>query len=645
MDTLIALALTILLLPLLGTLLIAFAGPYLPRAASAFIGNAVMFAAFVLAVIVAWTVGHRPAAEQAVHGTLGTWAHIGALSVPFGLLIDPLALTWMLIITGVGFLIHLYSVGYMAADRDYRTFFAYMNLFVFTMLLLVMSDNFLWLLVGWGGVGLASYLLIGFYYDRPIAVLAARKALIMNVIGDVGIMIAMFLMFAHAGTVSFDFFARVAGGSIGSSALTWIGIWLLVGAVAKSAQLPLHTWLPDAMEGPTPVSALIHAATMVTAGVYLIARCYPIYDSAPVAGEIVAVVGAASALFAATIGCVQYDIKRVLAYSTMSQIGYMIFAVGAGAYTAGAFHFLTHAFFKALLFMSAGIVIHNLGGEQDIRKMGGLAKRMPLAFWTFAIGTVAISGVPPFAGFFSKDAVIDAGIALHHPLLTAMLIVAALLTAFYMFRLLFSTFAGEYRGSHEPHVENVLAMDVPVVVLAGLATIGGFFASPLAGFLSGSFNKFGPYFLPGSDHRPNIAEINWPVAAGMFLLAVAGIAAAYALYVVRPSLRDSFKRALAGPRELLLNAYYLDTVYHVLVEVPAYAIAGFCAKYFDPAVIDGIPRAMAGAAGVLGDAARGWESGQLRRYGLTIAIGVVLLLAYYAYVMHTGQAPEATMAR
>jgi NADH-quinone oxidoreductase subunit L len=644
MDTLIAIALTILLLPLAGTLLIAFVGPYLPRTASAVIGNAVMLAAFVLTAIVAWTVGHQPAAQQSVHGTLGTWAHIGTLSVPFGLLIDPLALTWMLIITGVGFLIHLYSVGYMAADRDYRTFFAYMNLFVFTMLLLVMADNFLWLLVGWGGVGLASYLLIGFYYDRPIAVLAARKALIMNVIGDVGIMIAMFLMFAHANSVSFyDVFAKA--GAIGAPALTWIGIWLLVGAVAKSAQLPLHTWLPDAMEGPTPVSALIHAATMVTAGVYLIARCYPIYDHAPVAAEIVAVVGAASALFAATIGCVQYDIKRVLAYSTMSQIGYMIFAVGAGAYAAGAFHFLTHAFFKALLFMSAGIVIHNLGGEQDIRKMGGLATKMPLAFWTFAIGTAAISGVPPFAGFFSKDAIIDAGIAMQHPVLTALLIVAALLTAFYMFRLLLSTFAGEYRGEHEPHVENVLTMNVPVVVLAGLAAIGGFFATPLATFLSASFVRYSALLLPLPDRAPSIAELNWPVAAGMFLLAVAGIATAYALYVVRPNLRDGIKRALAGPREVLLNAYYLDTVYHVLIEVPAYAIAGFCAKYFDPAVIDGIPRALTGAASALGNAAGGWETGQLRRYGLTIAIGVVLLLAYYAFIMHAGQAPEATMSR
>ena len=638
MDTVISLSLTILLLPLIGAALIAFFGPYLPRTAAAFIGNAVMFAAFVLTAIVAWSVGHRPAAEQAVHGTLGTWAHIGALSVPFGLLIDPLALTWMLVITGVGFLIHLYSAGYMADDRNYRTFFAYMNLFVFTMLLLVMSDNFLWLLVGWGGVGLASYLLIGFYYDRPVAVLAARKALIMNVIGDVGIMIAMFLMFAHAGSVNFDtVFSQAA--AVGAPALTWIGVWLLVGAVAKSAQLPLHTWLPDAMEGPTPVSALIHAATMVTAGVYLVARCYPIYDHAPVAAEIVAIVGASSALFAATIGCVQYDIKRVLAYSTMSQIGYMIFAVGAGAFAAGAFHFLTHAFFKALLFMAAGIVIHNLGGEQDIRKMGGLAKKMPLAYWTFLIGTVAIAGVPPFAGFFSKDAIIDAAISLQHPVLAAFLIIAALLTAFYMFRLVFATFWGAYNGSHEPHDHPVLTMNVPVLFLAALATIGGFFARPLGSFLGGTFRGYA-----GTLHAQEIGTINWAVAAGAFLLAVAGIATAYALYVVRPSLRDGIKRALAGPRELLLNAYYLDTVYHVLIEVPAYAIASFCANFFDLVVIGAIPRALAATAVALGGAAQGWESGQLRRYGLTIAIGVVLVLAYYAFLMHAGQTLEAPSA-
>ncbi len=625
MDNLALFALIILLLPLAGAALIALAGPYLPRAASAIIANATLLIGFALTVVLArytWTGSQFASYDHAY----GSWAVIGPLNISFGLLIDPLALTWMLIITGVGFLIHLYSVGYMAEDKNYRTFFAYMNLFVFTMLLLVMSDNFLWLLVGWGGVGLASYLLIGFYYDKVSAVLAARKALIMNVIGDVGIMIAIFLMFVHLGSVSFgDVFTRAA--SIGAPALTAIGLWLLLGAVAKSAQLPLHTWLPDAMEGPTPVSALIHAATMVTAGVYLIARCYPIYDHAPVAAEWVAVVGATSALFAATIGCVQYDIKRVLAYSTMSQIGYMMFAVGAGAYSAGAFHFLTHAFFKALLFMAAGIVIHNLGGEQDIRKMGGLARSMPLACWTFLIGTFAIAGVPPFAGFFSKDAIIDAAIALHHPVLGAFLIIAAFLTAFYMFRLLFLTFfSGGYRGEGAPHDHPVRTMELPVVILAALATVGGFFAAPLGAALNGTF--------AGALHDQDIATIRWPVAAGALLLVLAGVATAYALYQVRPQLRESFKRALAGPRELLLNAYYLDTVYHWLIEVPAYRIAAACADFIEPMMIGAIPRAAVGTASALGSLARAWESGQLRRYGLTIAVGVVLLLAWYVFAMH-----------
>ena len=628
MDKMALFVLVILLLPLAGAGLIAFAGPYLPRAASAAIANVTLLAGFFMTGVIAladWQSSVQ-GGSAIQHFTYGTWALTPPLSISFGLLIDPLSLTWMLVITGVGFFIHLYSVGYMAHDKNYRTFFAYMNLFVFTMLLLVMSDNFLWLLVGWGGVGLASYLLIGFYYDKVSAVLAARKALIMNVIGDVGIMIAIFLMFAHFGSVAFaDVFSRVA--AVGAPALTAIGLWLLLGAVAKSAQLPLHTWLPDAMEGPTPVSALIHAATMVTAGVYLVARCYPIYDHAPVAAEWVAAIGAASALFAATIGCVQYDIKRVLAYSTMSQIGYMMFAVGAGAYAAGAFHFLTHALFKALLFMAAGIVIHNLGGEQDIRKMGGLARSMPLAFWTFLIGTAAIAGVPPFAGFFSKDAVIDAAVALHHPVLGAFLIVAAFLTAFYMFRLLFLTFfTGGYRGTAEPHDHPVTTMNVPVVILAVLATVGGFLASPLQSGLRIAF--------AGALHEQNIAAIDWPVAAGALLLVIAGIATAYALYQVRPQLRESLKSALAAPRELLLNAYYLDTVYHWLVEAPAYAIADAAAGFFEPIVIRAIPNAAVATASALGTVARAWETGQLRRYGLTIAFGVVLLLAWYVLAAH-----------
>jgi NADH-quinone oxidoreductase subunit L len=622
MDSLVtAWAPWILFLPLLGCVLIAFAGPRLPRAASAFIGCASIFATFLATAALALHVWKLPEAAQRIDLTLGNWAHIGAVNINFGLWIDPLALAWMLVITGVGFLIHLYSVGYMAHDKNYRTFFAHMNLFVFAMLLLVMSDNFLWLLVGWGGVGLASYLLIGFYFDRESAVLAARKALIMNVIGDVGIMIAIFLMFAHVRDISFaGVFSRT--GAFGTSALNWIGIWLLVGAVAKSAQLPLHTWLPDAMEGPTPVSALIHAATMVTAGVYLIARCHAIYDHAPLAAEIVAVVGGASALFAATIGCVQYDIKRVLAYSTMSQIGYMIMAVGIGAYSAGVFHFLTHAFFKALLFMAAGIVIHNLGGEQDIRKMGGLAKRMPFAYWTFGIGTLAIAGVPPFSGFFSKDEIIDATAILGHPWLFAVAVATAALTAFYMFRLFFATFVGTYRGGAEPHVERVRTMEIPVAVLSVLAAAGGFLMLPLGTL-------------------PPMAGFNWLLALGTLLIVAAGILAAYVLYVQAPNLRDAFRQRLGPLRDLLLNAYYLDAVYHRLFEAPAYAVANAFARVFDPMAISGVPRVLAAAATSLGELSRGWESGYLRRYGLTMAVGAALLLYFVFFSMHAAATPGA----
>jgi NADH-quinone oxidoreductase subunit L len=630
MDAIVAnIAPQILFAPLVGCLLIAFAGPRLPRSVSAVIGCTSIFAAFALTVGLAFHVWGLPVAAQRIDISLGTWALVGSAHIGFGLWIDPLALTWMLVITGVGFLIHLYSVGYMGHDANYRTFFAHMNLFVFSMLLLVMADGFLWLLVGWGGVGLASYLLIGFYYDRRSAVLAARKALIMNVIGDVGIMIAIFLMFAHIGDQSFAVvFART--GAFGTSALDWIGIWLLVGAVAKSAQLPLHTWLPDAMEGPTPVSALIHAATMVTAGVYLVARCHPIYDHAPAAAEAVAVVGAASALFAATIGCVQYDIKRVLAYSTMSQIGYMFLGVGVGAYTAGAFHFLTHAFFKALLFMAAGIVIHNLGGEQDIRKMGGLAKKMPFAYWTFLAGTLAIAGVPPFSGFFSKDSILDQAADLGHPWLFAIGVLAAALTAFYMFRLFFSTFGGEYRGSVEPHVERVPTMDIPVGILAVLATIGGFLVLPghdtFSALLSGAFTD---------AIRPlSLEHFNWALVFGTLMVVAAGIVTAYAMYVISPQVRADVSLRLSGLRALLLDAYHVDAIYHALFEVPAYAIARACGVVFERVVIAGVPWALAAATNALGGLSRGWETGYLRRYGLTIAIGATLLLYFVLLGIH-----------
>ena len=631
---------TILFLPLFGAIVIAFVGPRVHRAGAAIIGNLSIFGSFILTAMLANTVWQMPVDQQAftvkyppawaAHPAF--WAHIPPLTISFELRIDPLALIWMLIVTGVGFLIHLYSVGYMAESRWYRTFFAYMNIFIFTMLMLVMAGNFLWLLVGWAGVGLASYLLIGFDSNRIAAVVAARKAFIMNVIGDVGIMLAIFIMYAHFGSLSYKVvFANITSAS--TSTLDWIGIWLLLGAVAKSAQLPLHTWLPDAMEGPTPVSALIHAATMVTAGVYLIARAHPIYDHAPAAAMAVAVIGCATALFAATIGMVQYDIKRVLAYSTMSQIGYMVLAVGVGAYAAGTFHFVTHAFFKALLFMAAGIIIHNLGGEQDIRKMGGLARRMPLAFWTFLVGTLAIAGIFPFAGFFSKDAILDQVLALQHPILWALATATALLTAYYMFRLLFMTFfTGEFRGDHEPHTSTARTMALPTVILAFLATVGGWFVLPgrdeISRALQGAFVDRGAL--------PTMGEINWFVTVITTLGAVVGIGLAYWLYERAPDVRARLRHAFAPVQALLANAYYVDTIYHWIFEIPVLTFASDVAKYIDPEGVGGFTAGLARATSGIGEAMRGWETGYLRRYGLTMVIGMVLVLAFYLFVVHGG---------
>jgi NADH-quinone oxidoreductase subunit L len=623
----------ILFFPLIGALTIALFGQYTHRTASAFIANLSLFLSFLLTVGLAFVIFRLPPDQQLQYSHShfgGFWAHIPPLVISFRLLVDPLALLWMLIITGVGFLIHLYSVGYMADSKNYRTFFCYMNLFVFTMLLLVMADNFLWLLVGWGGVGLASYLLIGFDYERPAAVLAARKALIMNVIGDVGIMIAIFLMYAHVGDLSYkNVFGNVA--QIGTPALTWIGIWLLLGAVAKSAQLPLQTWLPDAMEGPTPVSALIHAATMVTAGVYLIARAHPIYDNAPIAAEIVAVVGGATAFFAATIAVAQYDIKRVLAYSTMSQIGYMILAVGVGEYAAGAFHFMTHAFFKALLFMSAGIIIHALGGEQDIRKMGGLATKLPFAFWTFLAGTVAIAGIFPFSGFFSKDAVLEAVLTRHHPILFALSVAAAGLTAFYMFRLFFLTFlSGAYRGDHAVHAETARTMTIPVGILAVLSVIGGWLVLPNHDALSAALRStFAD--VPWSQ---SLAEFNGELSFGVLALALAGIALAWFVYELRPAIAARVRESFAGLFALLANAYYVDVLYHWLFEKPCYALAGALARSFELDAVDAVPGAALGLAGALGALSTRWETGYLRRYGLTFAVGAALLLFVYLFVAY-----------
>src|SRR5579863_6903133 len=566
------------LLPLAGAVIGWTFGPQL-RALAGWLVSALVGASFVLAAL-SWG-----AATQAAGGALG--AHQALLAwmpgFDFGLLLDPLSLLWTFIITGVGFLIVFYSIGYMDGDVVFARFFAYMSFFVFAMLTLVLSDNFVGLLVGWGLVGLASYFLIGFWFERPSAVAAARKAFVMNVVGDVGMMFAIFLIVANVHSISFgDGFA--AAGSFGSQTLIWICIGLFLGAAAKSAQVPLHTWLPDAMEGPTPVSALIHAATMVTAGVYLVARCAPLWNANADAQMMVGTVGGLTALLGAILGCAQWDIKRILAYSTMSQIGYMIMGVGVGAYEGGVAHFFTHAFFKAQLFLGSGLIIHALANEQDVRKMGGLAKRLTFAFWAMTIGVLAICGIPGFSGFFSKDAIIYGVLQHGHPWLAAIGALTAGITAYYMFRLLFVTFFGRYRGALDAdhlHAPGWI-MNVPVAILAiPTAAIGGALMtggenSPWARFFA---PLFGTPALPGTP----VATAAPALSEGMmstivFVLVLIGFAIAWWRYASDAAQRDAVERLngeAARTPALLTNLFYFDAAIELLFVRPAQWLGGF----------------------------------------------------------------------
>ncbi|MGH7709377.1 MAG: NADH-quinone oxidoreductase subunit L [Vulcanimicrobiaceae bacterium] len=623
------------LLPLLGAILAWAFGPQL-RAGAGWLCSAIVGLAF------AATLGDFGAASATTGGVLGlhqalvTWIPGYAL----GLQLDPLSLIWTLIITGVGFLILVYSIGYMAGDERIARFFAYMNFFVFAMLTLVLSDNFIGLLVGWGLVGLASYLLIGYYIDRPTAVAAARKAFVINVFGDIGLMFAIFILFAQTGTIGFaGVFAHAT--ALPPSILYLTCLALFTAAAAKSAQVPLHTWLPDAMEGPTPVSALIHAATMVTAGVYLIARCAPLWSHSHGAQELVGVAGGLTALAGAVLGIVQWDIKRILAYSTMSQIGYMIMAVGVGAVDAGVLHFFTHAFFKALLFLTAGLIIHALADEQDIRKMGGLRKRMPLAFWAMTAGVLAISGIPPFSGFFSKDAIVYGTLLHGHPVLYAVGAITAGLTAFYMFRLLFVVFFGNDRtAAIERHdaghhaAGSTWTMQVPVAILivpaviAGLPGIGGD-QSPWSRFLA---PVLAAYPTPA---RP--APFDELISSGLVLVCViAGILWAYVRYgsaaATAGDAAPRLAREAAGTPALLRNAYYVDDAIWALIVRPSQALGSLISRLVDPRLIDGLVHDLVWLSGVLGAEVRALENGQVRGYAFTVTLGVVAFLAYFAWL-------------
>jgi NADH-quinone oxidoreductase subunit L len=548
-----------------------------------------------------------------------TWIASGAFSVNCDFTVDRLTAVMLLIVTGIGSLIHIYATGYMAHEHGpnfggYYRFFAYLNLFMFFMLTLVLASNYLVLFVGWEGVGLCSYLLVGFYFDKKFATNAGNKAFIVNRIGDFGFSLAIFLIVKQFGSLDFATVFHQAPGAA-QSTLTAIGLLLLVGACGKSAQIPLYVWLPDAMAGPTPVSALIHAATMVTAGVYMCSRSWPIYMGAPDAMNVIAIIGIATAFFAATIGLAQTDIKKVFAYSTVSQLGYMFLGVGCGAFSAGIFHLMTHAFFKALLFLGSGSVIHALSGEQDMRNMGGLRKKIPWTFATMMCAAVAISGVPPFSGFFSKDAILVA--ANHHaPWMYWVGVITAGMTAFYVFRAMFMTFFGEYRGhEHHPH-ESPPVMMIPLVILAALSVGGGFI--PIPAFLEKVF--------PAMEVPEDFTLVVISVAFGL-----GGIALAYLMYILKPGMADSLASSLGGLYTAVYNKWYVDEIYDATVVEPLVKGSSTVLwKGADAGMIDGAVNGVGFTARGVGGVLRLMQSGNIRSYATWILFGGVLVVVAMA---------------
>ncbi|HUC30604.1 MAG TPA: NADH-quinone oxidoreductase subunit L [Candidatus Acidoferrum sp.] len=637
-------------LPLAGAAINGFLGKRSSRTAVSTIGLVFPGAAFAWALSVAFrfsSLPQIPYQEYVAH-----WIRSGSFSVDFALYLDQLSLVMLLVVTGVGFLIHIYSVGYMWDDPSYYRFFSYLNLFMFFMLTLVLANNYLVMFIGWEGVGLASYLLIGFWFTKDSAASAGKKAFIVNRIGDFGFLIGLFLIIQHFGSLNFvevfDQVRPITPETAGAGLLTAIGILLMVGACGKSAQIPLYVWLPDAMEGPTPVSALIHAATMVTAGVYMVSRSHMVFERAPMSLTVVAIIGTLTALFAATIGIAQTDIKKVLAYSTVSQLGYMFMACGVGAFSAGIFHLMTHAFFKGLLFLAAGSVIHAVGGEQDMRKMGGLRSYIPWTFLTMLIATLAIAGIPPLAGFWSKDEILWKAFSSEHGSWVYWLIgvITAFITSFYMFRLLFMTFFGDYRGiqvdergkvhsahgpddhAHgEPH-ESPMVMLIPLMILAFLSLVGG-----LVGIHNGFEHFLAPVF--GAAEVAHGAGETSTGSTELLLMGVsvtvafAGAILAWVLYVSKPYLPQKVADALNGLYVAVLNKYYIDELYATLFVKPL--VEGSTRILWhgvDQKIIDDSINDAADGARHVSDEVRQMQSGNLRSYAGWIAAGSALVIAY-----------------
>ncbi len=659
----------VLLFPLLGFIILGLIGRMMSRTAILTVAWGACGLAFVCAAISFLSMLGTPVNGRSSDQVLYTWVVSGDFSLSFGLLLDQLSGIMLMVVTGVGLLIHIYSAGYMKGDAGFWRFFAFLNFFIFAMVLLVSSDNFLFLLVGWGLVGLASFLLIGFWYRKRSAVEAARKAIVINVIGDFALMIAIFIIFKLYTTLTF--FTNSNTGAIGvfnqldlttrgHLLPTGIALLLFIACAAKSAQLPLYMWLPDAMEGPTPVSALIHAATMVTAGVYLVARAHPLFELAPQALNVIAVIGGLTAIFAASIALFQLDIKRVLAYSTISQLGYMFMAEGVSNYSAGIFHLTTHAYFKALLFLGAGAVIYALAGEQDMRQMGGLRKKLPITFWTFLIASLAISGIPPFAGFWSKDEILSTLLyqasVTHRSLLYFLWfigIVTAGLTAFYMFRLVFGIFFGTYRGSthvshdseqegieenggaglpyHEPKVaynrlqEVSPIMTVPLIILGVLSVIGGFVGS-FSLFGASNWQPFTSFLAPVLSIAPEPSlSVQWISTGLSVVLALLGILGAWLLY----GKGFSYKENDNPLYQLVLHKYYIDEILDTIIIKPILWIGRTASQFLEGDALDGGSRGIAWVLRGSSAGLRKLQTGYVRNYAFAIFVGLVLIIAYY----------------
>lgn len=611
------------LFPLIGFLLNGLFWKSMPKKIAAFIANATVLASFILSLLIFFEVKNNP--ESAGTVFLFDFINSGVLNIPMAFQADVLSCLFLLIITGVGFLIHLYSVGYMKDDDGFVKYFAYLNFFVFAMLILVLANNLVVMFIGWEGVGLASYLLIGFWYKNRDFSSAGKKAFIINRIGDLGFLTGTFLTLYYFGTTTYtDFFAQLtAGTTVSTGVLNAIAICLFIGAIGKSAQIPLYTWLPDAMAGPTPVSALIHAATMVTAGVYLVARSNVLYNLAPAAQTMVAIVGIATAVFAASIALKQYDIKKVLAYSTVSQLGYMFLALGVGSYLGGIFHVMTHAFFKALLFLGAGSVIHAMGGEQDLRKMGGLGKHMRITQITFLIACLAIAGIPGFSGFFSKDEILAAAYA-KNPVYYYLGLLGALMTAFYMFRIYFYIFTGNFRGSEEQkkHLhESPSNMTFPLIILAILSVVAGYIGLPK---LFSENNMLHQYLSPVlADFQVNHLSENteWLLMGLTTLLVLIMIIWVYAICK-----RAAFPEN-KGLAKTLENKWYIDELYHNIITVPIKKAGHFFDRIFDRKIIDGLVNGVGKLVVWSSGRMRLLQNGQVGFYLFGMVIGIVLLLA------------------